>query len=191
MICFNITGKEIENYLQSNIQPGHSVHSPVTLQKLPRHILLEELFTSIKLCMEQNYLLDSKLTCIKLQECIYILTLIDKGISYTLFTFGKYPRRNLRQFMESNYMFNTSLKQFAEFSGRSLSTFRREFLKEFGLSPTRWLINKRLEVAWIKIREEGKKPSELYWELVFETQPHFTRCFKAKYGVTPGKLYKE
>ncbi len=57
MICFNITGKEIENYLQRYIQPIHPTHTPVTLQKLPSHILLEELFTSVKLSVW------NKITC--------------------------------------------------------------------------------------------------------------------------------
>ncbi|MCD8178514.1 MAG: helix-turn-helix domain-containing protein [Tannerellaceae bacterium] len=34
------------------------------------------------------------------------------------------------------------------------------------------------------------KPVEIYLELGFETQAHFNRCFKQKYGIPPGQLAK-
>lgn len=52
----------------------------------------------------------------------------------------------------------------------------------------KWLIDKRLEVAYHKIAEERQRPSDIYWELGFETLAHFSRKFKEKYHMSPSQL---
>ncbi len=42
-------------------------------------------------------------------------------------------------------MFNMSLEKFGYLTGRSLTTFKRDFFKTFKTTPQRWLTQKRLE----------------------------------------------
>ena len=81
-------------------------------------------------------------------------------------------RINLKDFMECHYQDNLPLEQLAQASGRSLSTFRRDFLKVFGTTLGKWLLTKRLDLG-------------------FESFSHFSHSFKAYFGIQPSILLKE
>lgn len=87
--------------------------------------------------------------------------------------------------MQQNYIFNLPLQRFAYLTGRSLSTFQRDFLKIFETTPQRWLTQKRLELAHYLIEDKKMKPSEAYIEAGFENLSHFSRAFKAEFGYNP------
>jgi len=90
--------------------------------------------------------------------------------------------------MEKNYMFNMSLERFGYLTGRSLSTFNRDFRKVFQTTPQRWLTQKRLELAYYHLKEKRKRPSDVFLEVGFEDLSHFSYAFKRQYGHTPSAL---
>ncbi len=53
-------------------------------------------------------------------------------------------------------MFNLSLEKFSYLTGRSLTTFKRDFKKSFTMTPQRWLTHKRLELAYYQLTEKKK-----------------------------------
>ena len=90
-------------------------------------------------------------------------------------------------FMLKNFRYNISLEQFAKLSGRSLTSFKREFVEIFNSSPANWLKNKRLSEAYALIAEKSLKPDDIYYDLGFENLSHFYTAFKQKYGMTPAE----
>lgn len=84
-------------------------------------------------------------------------------------------------------MYDQSIEKMASFTGCSLSTFKRDFKKISDLSPEKWLMQKRLEAAYDKLCEEGKKARDIYMEVGFKNLPHFYSAFKKKYGFSPDK----
>ncbi|MCD7972324.1 MAG: AraC family transcriptional regulator [Candidatus Azobacteroides sp.] len=190
LICVNISNKALKRYLQQNTYPENRHYIPVTVKKLPSHDLWDILFSDLKLSINKNYILDRNLMNMKSQQTLYILNLLEKDLMFSLFHSDEFPRKDLQEYMEQNYMFNVPLKVFAEYSGRSLSTFRREFEKFFNTTPTRWLLSRRLEEAYKRLATGTVKPVQIYLEVGFETQAHFNRCFKQKYGISPGQIRK-
>ncbi|SDL78345.1 transcriptional activator RhaS [Sphingobacterium mizutaii] len=71
------------------------------------------------------------------------------------------------------------MEHIAVFTGRSLVTFKRDFKKIRSLTPQKCLINKRLEMAYIKLKEEKKKVQEVYTEVGFKNLSHFSTEFKS------------
>jgi AraC-like DNA-binding protein len=71
--------------------------------------------------------------------------------------------------MERNYMFNMPVEKFGYLTGRSLTTFKRDFKKAFQTTPQKWLTQKRLELAHYQIREKNRRPSEVYLETGLKT----------------------
>lgn len=68
----------------------------------------------------------------------------------------------------------------------SPSHFRILFKKEIGLSPSRYIINLRLEEARKLLEtEDFLSVKQILLRVGFNEQSHFTREFKIKYGVTP------
>ena len=78
-----------------------------------------------------------------------------------------------------------SMEEIANYTGRSLSTFKRDFKKCSALSPREWLIRRRLEAAHGLIRKGGRKVSEICFEVGFKNLSHFSKIYKIAYGVPP------
>ena len=87
--------------------------------------------------------------------------------------------------MEANYMFNLSIDEYARIAGRSTATFKREFKEHYGISPGKWLTNKRLERTRLLLATSKKQVSEIIYDCGFENISHFSRIFKENYGLSP------
>ena len=87
--------------------------------------------------------------------------------------------------MEMNFRYNLPLNAFAQMSHRSLSSFKREFQKLYGVSPGKWLLDRRLEHAASLLRTTTLSITDTMFECGFEDLSHFGRAFKEKFGRTP------
>jgi len=94
----------------------------------------------------------------------------------------KEGKLELVEFMEKNYTFNLSLEKFGYLTGRSLTTFKKDFQKAFKSTPGKWLTHKRLELAHYQIFEKKRKPSDVYIYVGFENLSHFSFAFKKQFG---------
>jgi len=65
-------------------------------------------------------------------------------------------------------MFNMPIEKFGYLTGRSLTTFKRDFKKAFGITPQKWLTMKRLELAHYQLTEKDRRPIEVFYEVGFE-----------------------
>ena len=77
-----------------------------------------------------------------------------------------------------------SMEEIANYTGRSLSTFKRDFKKCSALSPREWLIRRALKPHTL-IRKGGRKVSEICFEVGFKNLSHFSKIYKIAYGVPP------
>lgn len=130
---------------------------------------------------------DKELVEMKLCECMHILSERYPEEFSAFFVGTGRQRMDLETFLNENYMYNAPLVRFAELSGRSLSTFRRECQERFGMSPGEWIQRKRLERAYVRL-QAGERPSDIYWELGFVTLAHFSRKFRERYGFPPSQV---
>ncbi|PJJ60937.1 AraC family transcriptional regulator [Hymenobacter chitinivorans] len=150
--------------------------------------LLQSLFASLLPYLALEHRLPEKLLAVKITEVIEILRSLDPGSDAVLADFTAPGKLNLVEFMEANYMFNLPLTKFSYLTGRSLTTFKRDFKKAFQLSPQRWLTQKRLALAHYQLLEKRRKPVELYLEVGFENLAHFSYAFKKHFGYSPTAL---
>jgi len=126
-----------------------------------------------------------QLMAVKRKEAILLLLNFKPELKDVLFDFSEPGKIDLEAFMLQNYHFNVDLKRFAYLTGRSLSTFKRDFESVFHLTPSRWLLQKRLEEAYYLIKEKKRAASDVYLDLGFEDLSHFSFVFKKQYGVAP------
>jgi len=94
-------------------------------------------------------------------------------------------KMDLEEYMNRNFQYNVSLDRFAYLTGRSLSTFHRDFKSIFNTTPGRWLLKKRLNEAYYQIMGKGLKPSDVYLQVGFEDLSHFSSTFKKAFGIAP------
>ncbi|WP_426668023.1 helix-turn-helix domain-containing protein [Mucilaginibacter sp. McL0603] len=129
-----------------------------------------------------------QLLTVKLNEAVLILLKSNPDLKNILFDFSEPGKIDLEEFMEKNFHFNIDLERFAYLTGRSLSTFKRDFEKIYHMTPSRWLVQRRLQEAHYMIKEKKQQVSDVYLELGFENLSHFSFAFKKQYGISPSQL---
>jgi AraC-like DNA-binding protein len=99
--------------------------------------------------------------------------------------------RNLsfKQIVSSHSEGNLSVSDLAFLCNMSLSTFKRRFAENFGMSPKQYFVKQKMEKALFLLQTEHR-PSEIYTELGYENLSSFSNEFKRFYGASP-KLYLE
>ncbi len=131
---------------------------------------------------------DKSLLELKFRELI--LNIADnrdnvEALSYFCSLLNEPQSVSLERVMNDNYCFNLKLQQYATLSNRSLSAFKRDFQKQFGTTPGKWLLEKRLGQAHLLLSHRNKTVSEAAFETGFENLSHFSRCFKERFGLSP------
>jgi AraC-like DNA-binding protein len=132
--------------------------------------------------------IDPTFAGIKREELLLILLQNQPELAGLFFDYGVPEKINLEEFMNRNYKFNVPIDRFAYLTGRSISAFKRDFKEIFNETPSRWLVQKRLQEAWFLIDKKGKSPADIYLDLGFETLSHFSFAFKKQFSVTPTEL---
>lgn len=186
MVGLNFSDKFLKRYAQQHIVEVASGRRPGGFERLPEDPWVEALFLPLVSYAGRGLEPDALLVDLKLQEAMHLLRNRYPDFLRAMYAGpGPAVRLELRDFMEAHFMYHAPLERFAELSGRSLSTFRREFRAVFGENAGQWLIRRRLEEACRMMAGAGLRPSEVYWETGFETLAHFSRCFRRTYGCTP------
>jgi transcriptional regulator GlxA family with amidase domain len=98
------------------------------------------------------------------------------------------PFQNLKSQVEANALEKISLQELASKCDVSLATFKRHFSKAYGTSPHKYLKAKRLEKAKALILEGELSVSQVYKKVGFEELAHFSKSFKAHFGVNPSRI---
>ncbi|MFY0252548.1 helix-turn-helix domain-containing protein [Chitinophaga sp. 30R24] len=167
---------------------ANNVLSKEAVIKLPAHPLLNAYIQSLTPYLPLTGNEYDHFISLKKKEIILLLLKINPDFKNILFDFGDPGKIDLESFMNQNYRFNVSMKHFSYLTGRSLTTFKRDFEKIFNTSPGRWLLEKRLQEARFLIEKKGEKPSDVYLEVGFEDLSHFSYAFKKRYGISPNQL---
>ena len=153
--------------------------------KLPRTAEITSLFSSMTPYFDANVKPQDDFMHLKLQEGLLALLHIDPRFAPTLFDFNEPWKIDIIDFMNKNYMYEFTLEELAHYTGRSLATFKRDFKKISSLTPEKWLIRKRLEVAYEMMKTGGRRIVDVYAEVGFKNPSHFSTAFKKQYGIPP------
>ena len=134
---------------------------------------------------------DKSLLELKFRELILIMA--DNPANHELQSYFssllKEPQSiSLQRVMEDNFSYNLKLEEFAKLSSKSLSAFKRDFVKVFDTSPGKWLLEKRLNHSLHLISNLGRTVSEASFESGFESASHFSRAFRQRFGTSPASL---
>lgn len=186
-ILFFLKDEFIMEFLQS-----HSFNRPWQKLATPYVIfqgdeLLSAAFQSMRPYIRNVSRTGKELFRVKTFEILLNLSDHTKSLPEFLSNMAIPSKIDLKLFMENMYIKKFDLRKLAELSGRSLSSFKREFRELFGTSPFRWIKEKRLQTARELILHTGKRPTEIYLEIGFEDYSHFSKSYKSYFGYLPSK----
>lgn len=171
--------------LKPNNTPKEAKSLVTSVVQLPKVADVDSLFLSLTPYFHSTNTPNDELMQMKLREGIMSLLSIDSRFYATLFDFTEPFKIDILDFLENNYMYDLSLDEIASYTGRSLASFKRDFKKISDLSPQKWIIQKRLNVAYDKIKREGVQIADICFEVGFKNRSHFTTAFKKQFGFTP------
>jgi AraC-like DNA-binding protein len=167
--------------LEHNVQAS-GVYSGELNVLLENDAFMQGYFSSLMPYFPYPEKLTPNLAQAKTTEAIELL-LRNPALKDFLFDFSEPHKIDLEAYMNGHFSCNVPLVQFAKLTGRSLSTFKRDFVKIFHTTPEKWLQRKRLEMAHFLISQKKRKPSGVYLEVGFENLSHFSTAFRKEFGV--------
>jgi AraC-like DNA-binding protein len=171
---------------------GYTVKStarpPDNVFKLSPHRMFTNYMDSLLPYLEHESSISNTLLQTKVREAVLIFTEANPMLKDILYDFSEPGKVDLEAYMQEHYRYNGDMKYFAYLTGRSLSTFKRDFEKTFHTTPNKWLLQKRLEEAHYLLQKKKAKATEVYVDVGFKDYSHFSVSFKKAFGVAPSSL---
>ncbi|KZS41030.1 hypothetical protein AWE51_24065 [Aquimarina aggregata] len=160
-------------------------------QEIPKTLVLNydhnlRLFsdTLIALYRDKN---QHQFTRPKLLELLHLISVSQKGAQFItkLQSLKNRSKMNVKSFMEENFDKPLDIKDYAYLTGRSISTFRRDFKSRFKISPKQWLIKKRLEKAAKLLEQKNDSITDIALQVGYENISHFIKAFQKEFKISP------
>lgn len=128
---------------------------------------------------------------LKLLELLHLIAIQDRSLKFVKVLSARdktaiHPRV-ITEFMEKYYSHDLTVRDYALLTGRSISTFIREFKKTYHTTPSQWLIEKKVSIAHRMLVEHNWSVTNAAMEVGYENVSHFIKAYKRKFGVTPKK----
>ena len=165
--------------------PGISKKEAVKI--IPPNRDIEQLFLSLEKYSQQSSPFLCELIRLKFTELIYLL--MDSPYKTLIFSFLLDAARSevpsLSAILDSHLYSSATIEELAVLSGRSLSSFKREFTRQYNEPPRSWIRKKKLERAAFLLTTTNRSIDDITEASGFVSAPHFTRLFKEHYSATP------
>lgn len=122
---------------------------------------------------------------LKIMELLYDVAECNRNMFLQILQLHEPVRTDIRNVVEQHYASPVSVSELAYLSGRSLSSFKRDFQKIYNVAPAKWIREKRLEKAKDMLETTALSVSDVCYSLGFENVSHFSRIYKEFHGQTP------
>jgi len=183
----SVRRKEVENKGGENKE----IPSPITpsICTLKTNSSISHYFNALRQ-VYSNLDNNRELLKLKILELLHLVNMDSRNnIAETLEASEQHKRkRNMTSLMLDNYKKNLTVSDFANLSGRSLSTFNREFKRKYGKPPKQWLIEQKMLEA-NKLLANGLNVTNCALEVGYSNVSHFIKAYRTVHGKTPKEIH--
>lgn len=171
----------------ANVMPAYpSILVPISV--FPVNERLIHFIESLKLMIKEPDRISAGLIKIKLLELLFGVSDADDKLLFQFFQLKRKEKRNITEIVEENLFNPVSLSDLAYLSGRSLSSFKRDFQAIYNTSPLQWIRNRRLDRAMELLANSVMSVTDVCYSTGFENVAHFSKVFKERFGVSPSMV---
>ena len=93
----------------------------------------------------------------------------------------------LQAFMETHYLQEWRLSEFAREFGMGLTTFKELFGSVYGVSPRAWISERRILYAHHLLLNTEMSIVDIAMESGFSSQSYFTQSYRRRFACTPSR----
>ena len=149
--------------------------------------IISRFIDSLDFYFSNPTLVNNDLIELKIKELILLLVQTKNITSILELVADLYSAKSvhLKNIIELHLYSNLSIEELAKLSNLSISSFKRQFKKEFNDSPNNYIITKKIEKAKELLSITDIPISEIAYEIGFNDPLYFTRLFKNKTGTSP------
>lgn len=182
-ILMKIYDREVPAILQ---QQGR-IPSNQSLEHLNSDILIEKYVDGLLFYFQHPNLVNEDILVLKLKEIILLLAQSPSAPAIqTIFTQLFSPTTyNFRQIVEANLYAQLSIKAMAKQHNLSISSFKREFAKQYHATPASYIKSKRVEKAADLLSFSNQRIKDIAFQCGFSDVANFTKSFREQYGLSP------
>lgn len=157
---------------------------PTGLYNSSKAIVFEQIIKQIRNEITTPRYAYNKLINLKIEELTILLMreIFEKKYDNTMSACYQYLEDNCHQKLD--------VQEIAYDFGFTYETFRHKFKKIYGLSPTSFIILKRLQKAYLLLETTNKTCTEISSECGFSDALQFSKFFKRQFGYPPSKFKK-
>lgn len=166
----SISKKDVQAYLKFGVIPSIELFAKSLIQIYQGNKLKNKRFLNLKI-LELLHLLNGLASEQQFANFLFRLTLPQK--------------RNIKSFMEHNFDKPLKIEDYAYLTGRSVSTFRRDFKFSFEITPRKWIKEKRLDKAVELLKKKEISVTQLAYDVGYENISYFIKEFKNHTGLSP------
>ncbi len=129
----------------------------------------------------------------KLLELLHLISLTEQGrdFGHAIFCMRHKQKQSIKELMNANFDKPLGIADYAYLSGRSVSSFHRDFKRLYNQSPKKWLIERRIEKAIQLIDQKEWSITSLAFEVGYKNVSHFIKAFRQKVGISPKQYHLE
>lgn len=181
--------KVLKEFLEKHTEASSVVKDEVPYFVIRNDAYITSYLNSLATINEAPAIFMENLLSVKFEELL--LYLINKyGNTFKLYLESLIVQEtsSFKKIVESKIHSNLKLEEIAFLCNMSLSTFKRHFIKEYKVSPGKWLQNKRLQKAKEMLEQGDCKPSDIYLDFGYNNLSNFSIAFKNKFGFSPSKV---
>ena len=148
---------------------------------------LRDFFNSVNQSFRQSGFLHNDICQrIKLNELVYlILAGEDNCLKSKVLTNADAANGHFAMVIYDNVFNGISIEALAQRTNKSLTSFKKEFKRQFATTPHKWFIDRRLDRSRVLLLSTNKTISEVGAECAFSNISHFIKLFKNKFHDTP------
>ena len=140
----------------------------------------------LQIYQSQN-LKDKSFVDLKILELLHLLNglVTEQKFTEFLFQLTLPKKRNIKTFIKNNFDKPLKIEDYAYLTGRSVSTFRKDFKEQFQTTPKKWLKENRIKKAVRLLDERERSVTQLAYDVGYENISYFIKEFKAQVGHSP------
>lgn len=154
---------------------------------------LHDFFVGVNQSFRRSDLRRNKIgSRIKLSELIYLIVSgEDSCLRRKIVAGADVVNGQFAKEIYNNVFNDVSIEILARKTNRSLTSFKKEFRRQFDVPPHKWFIDQRLQRAKVLLMSTNMTISEIGAECAFTNISHFIKLFKQRFDDTPASMRRK